>query len=308
MSLPAGYVGILPVLQDAARKCGYALGLHGSINRDMDLIAVPWTAHAVPAEELIQALLKAVVMIEVHIAGEFERPSKTPAYRPHGRRTWLISLGAGAVIDVSVMPRYSAPGDDIEPEAVLENQPRELPVIQYPKYRRCWVDESTQNPVLGACSLQEVGGKDAARTANYLIFRYVRRGVLVNEHPAAEDIEARYVAAYGEHPVTHQSRKAWKFSEDFDAIKQFTPNEIAQLKVELADRIRHIGEYVQGQLLTTPWRCHRITHVVMGTDTCKDSWTTTSYTRTTEYDLLPTATYRGYFSKIENTHDDVVIE
>ena len=34
------------MLCDVAREMGYALALHGSMNRDMDLIAVPWVVGA----------------------------------------------------------------------------------------------------------------------------------------------------------------------------------------------------------------------------------------------------------------------
>lgn len=33
---------VLPKIRSAARGCGYAIGVHGSMQRDLDLIAVPW--------------------------------------------------------------------------------------------------------------------------------------------------------------------------------------------------------------------------------------------------------------------------
>ena len=36
------YSGVLPKITRAARKCGYAIAVHGSMRRDLDLIAVPW--------------------------------------------------------------------------------------------------------------------------------------------------------------------------------------------------------------------------------------------------------------------------
>ncbi len=40
--LQAFYESILPAIREAAKKCGYAVGVHGSMRRDLDLIAVPW--------------------------------------------------------------------------------------------------------------------------------------------------------------------------------------------------------------------------------------------------------------------------
>lgn len=49
----------------AARRCGWAIGLHGSMKRDCDLIAVPWAENASPPEGLIEELCKALNATEV---------------------------------------------------------------------------------------------------------------------------------------------------------------------------------------------------------------------------------------------------
>lgn len=41
---------------EVARSCGYGIGLHGSMKRDCDLIAVPWTEEATHPVVLIEAL------------------------------------------------------------------------------------------------------------------------------------------------------------------------------------------------------------------------------------------------------------
>lgn len=95
---PAYVVGIYPALADKARELGYALALHGSVQRDLDLIAVPWTDSAVDAIELVVAL-----------CAEFDlKPNhqlESPEIKPHGRLGWTIPLWWGAYIDLSVMPR-----------------------------------------------------------------------------------------------------------------------------------------------------------------------------------------------------------
>lgn len=108
------YAAMLPILCDVARECGYALGVHGSMQRDFDLMAMPWVPDAKPAAELIEALRVAVDGI-VHKTGtpcgrwngkEFEPAViENPSQKPHGRLAWNIHLQCGLFLDVSVMPR-----------------------------------------------------------------------------------------------------------------------------------------------------------------------------------------------------------
>jgi hypothetical protein len=52
----AFYACIYGDIRKAAMDCGWALGLHGSLASDMDIMAMPWTEDARPVEEMIQAL------------------------------------------------------------------------------------------------------------------------------------------------------------------------------------------------------------------------------------------------------------
>ena len=101
----ASYALLYPGLAGIARGLGYALTLHGSMNRDMDLVAIPWIEEAASAEELAAAICKAV-------DGFTEWDTHPGFQKPHGRRCWLIwfkgidiVLGGNAYIDLSVMPR-----------------------------------------------------------------------------------------------------------------------------------------------------------------------------------------------------------
>lgn len=96
---PAFYATVHTTLIGIARDCGYALGLHGSMTRDMDIIAVPWTDDATTADRLMKELSHAT-------GGHFDiKASK----KPHGRLAYSIVLdncaGDAVYIDVSVMPR-----------------------------------------------------------------------------------------------------------------------------------------------------------------------------------------------------------
>src|SRR5437868_3696618 len=52
------YEQILPRLRDTAKINGYALGVHGSMTRDFDLIAVPWVAMCSNKDELAREIQK----------------------------------------------------------------------------------------------------------------------------------------------------------------------------------------------------------------------------------------------------------
>lgn len=52
----AFYLEVLPSIRAVARTLGYGIGVHGSMRRDLDLIAVPWVEnHSAP-----DALAKAI--------------------------------------------------------------------------------------------------------------------------------------------------------------------------------------------------------------------------------------------------------
>ena len=90
---------VVPKLIPVAKRLGYAIALHGSFQRDLDVVAIPWTEEAVSAEELAEAL-----RVEVHgwlVHGKDQAPVK----KPHGRLAWSIHTEEGVgYIDLSVMP------------------------------------------------------------------------------------------------------------------------------------------------------------------------------------------------------------
>jgi hypothetical protein len=83
---------------DLAQIClnhGYALAVHGSLKRDFDVIAIPWTEN--PSEP--QTVLDAIAA-EFHVTRISE-----PAQKPHGRVAWCIHIEHGhCYFDISFMP------------------------------------------------------------------------------------------------------------------------------------------------------------------------------------------------------------
>lgn len=106
----AMFAWMIPHLTATARIYGYALGVHGSMARDLDLIAVPWIDSAAPAETLVEALRDAVggyIRNDPQTsANQYNLDTKNPSDKPHGRRAWSIYFsGRRFYIDLSVMPR-----------------------------------------------------------------------------------------------------------------------------------------------------------------------------------------------------------
>lgn len=101
--LAAAYACLVPLAQEIARPLGYCVSVHGSMARDVDLLAVPWTEDAVSAHELFNALFKAFTpyILNDETRDRYYKAEK----KPHGRLAWTILLFDGPHIDLSVMPR-----------------------------------------------------------------------------------------------------------------------------------------------------------------------------------------------------------
>lgn len=114
------YLEILPTIMASAQKMGYAIAVHGSMRRDLDLIAMPWVPNARTPETL-------VLMIQRDLLG-YERDTRTSVKRewlrgkkkPHGRIAGAFPIAhladdfetqtlRHAYLDISVMPRRTNP-------------------------------------------------------------------------------------------------------------------------------------------------------------------------------------------------------
>lgn len=106
------YERLIGPIREQARELGYAVGVHGSLKRDIDLIAVPWSSDAVDPRTLAEAVREVaaansvlgVAFINPRFDDEYHRAGQ-PGAKPHGRLVWSFHLGGGPYIDLSVMPR-----------------------------------------------------------------------------------------------------------------------------------------------------------------------------------------------------------
>lgn len=100
---------VLPAIRTAALFKGYAVAVHGTLKRDIDLIAVAWTEQASPVDDLVHTIKGAVagVLGNCITIGE-------PTKKPHGRiAVTLIHPGHVGEIDLSIIPPSAKPeGED----------------------------------------------------------------------------------------------------------------------------------------------------------------------------------------------------
>jgi hypothetical protein len=105
-SLVCIYAQLLPRIRAKGKELGYAIAIHGTMERDLDLVAVPWTESASDPQELLKALAD---MLGGYVIGDRVEEkgyvSEHPTEQPHGRLSWNICWGGRAFIDLSIMPR-----------------------------------------------------------------------------------------------------------------------------------------------------------------------------------------------------------
>lgn len=99
------YAQVAPRIRERAYALGYAIALHGSMRRDLDLVAIPWIEEAADPAELVKAITEEVegFVPRASLEGGWSVPE--PTKKPHGRMVWNICWGGAPFIDLSVMPR-----------------------------------------------------------------------------------------------------------------------------------------------------------------------------------------------------------
>lgn len=83
---PSFYALMFEPLKEIALKYGYNLVLHGSLNRDLDLIAIPWQESLGSVEEMIAEFCE-------YVGGKISNDAQKDA--PHGRKWYVINIYRG---------------------------------------------------------------------------------------------------------------------------------------------------------------------------------------------------------------------
>lgn len=107
-------------LRERAKIYGYALASHGTNERDIDLIAVPWTDKAWAPDALVSGLrqvLEKLYPIGLEVGPNTEHP------KPHGRICWSWWIKPWTYIDLSIVPPTAAIADTTERVAPPREEP-----------------------------------------------------------------------------------------------------------------------------------------------------------------------------------------
>jgi len=78
---PAIYAWQLNNIVLICRFAGYAIAVHGSMNNDFDLVAIPWVKRAVKPSTLVRRLCRE---LRLKIA------EHSPSVKPHGRLAYTL--------------------------------------------------------------------------------------------------------------------------------------------------------------------------------------------------------------------------
>lgn len=92
------YASMWEDLKNAALNCGWALGLHGSLNTDMDIMAMPWTETATPPYKMISELCKCFTDSE-----DVERTVEISNDKPNNRVVYTLSIWADFYLDINII-------------------------------------------------------------------------------------------------------------------------------------------------------------------------------------------------------------
>lgn len=95
------YAAMWNDFRQAALDKGWALGLHGSLSSDMDIMAMPWVDGAAPVDELIKALEGCLTIPK---DGHYV-PTKRSTDKPNGRVVYTIHIWADFYIDLNTIER-----------------------------------------------------------------------------------------------------------------------------------------------------------------------------------------------------------
>lgn len=83
---PSYYAIMFEPLKTIALKYGYNLVLHGSLNRDMDLIAIPWIEEIGSVDQMIKEFCD-------YVGGEISEDCTAITF--HGRKHFVIDIYRG---------------------------------------------------------------------------------------------------------------------------------------------------------------------------------------------------------------------
>ena len=93
------YAAIWEDIRQAAWECGWAVALHGSLSRDMDIMAMPWVEDCTDEEVMIKTIIERCFGDSIIS----QCGLKIDRSKPHGRVCYLIPIYNDVYLDISIM-------------------------------------------------------------------------------------------------------------------------------------------------------------------------------------------------------------
>lgn len=120
---PSLYAYYFESLKQIAQDFGYNLVVHGSMNRDLDLIAIPWTDDPRPEFEMIQEFSDYINGFKSGHPVQFLYKTL-----PGGRKSYVINLNRGGY-------RRNNSGDVLDPIEFTEDPQYYIDISVTPFYK-----------------------------------------------------------------------------------------------------------------------------------------------------------------------------
>lgn len=96
----AFYASIWPDLKQAATQHGWALGLHGSLATDMDIMAMPWDENASSVEDMLKSIS------DCFTGSIFKDGHIVPFYgKANGRVVYTMTIFSDFYLDINIIDR-----------------------------------------------------------------------------------------------------------------------------------------------------------------------------------------------------------
>lgn len=94
------YAALWDDIRSAAWECGWAVALHGSLARDMDIMAMKWVEDCTDAQTMIDTIIKRCFADNI-LAERFTKCIKN--VKPHGRVCYTIPIWGDHYLDISLI-------------------------------------------------------------------------------------------------------------------------------------------------------------------------------------------------------------
>lgn len=154
------YASFFTVARIVTWSYGYALAMHGSFTRDLDLIAVPWIENAADPDHVLK---------NIEMRTCWKRQKEEGSDHPHGRKVWTLTsrkFECNRWVDFGFMPRLNTGAGQTRAEITEEFRYGIAKVVDARATLSTFLEDS-ETPDFGALAELDIAirvlGADAGR-------------------------------------------------------------------------------------------------------------------------------------------------